>query len=188
MPCFYTAFLLSCCVMGPSCAVFEISTDLWITVWWHFEHSSFWNSLSALLAFLQLEYPDFRNESSTLTLFRIPWSLAFLQIVQNISLHKKWSFRLRISSVNVTKYAADWAVNYYHITLHLGCCSSPRSASGFWEDPIPDIRKPFIPSKKIWKRREECLSHVVWKVDLATLWRNWRSCTLRHCTKNKVFH
>ena len=107
MPCFYTAFLLSCCVMGPSCAVFEISTNLWITVWWHFEHSSFWNSLSALLAFLQLEYPDFRNESFTLTLFRIPWLLAFLQIVQNISLHKKWSFRLRISSVNVTKYAAD---------------------------------------------------------------------------------
>ena len=23
------------------------------------------------------------------------------------------------------------AVNYYHKALHLGCCSSPRSASGF---------------------------------------------------------
>ena len=23
-----------------------------------------------------------------------------------------------------------WAVNYYHKALHLGCCSSPRSASG----------------------------------------------------------
>ena len=24
------------------------------------------------------------------------------------------------------------AVNYYHKALHLGCCSSPRSASGIW--------------------------------------------------------
>ena len=41
-------------------------------------------------------------------------------------LHKKWSFPLRISSVNVTKSV----VSSIYKALHTGCCSSPRSVFG----------------------------------------------------------
>ena len=42
------------------------------------------------------------------------------------------------------------AVNYYHKELHLGCCSSPRSASGLtyrdiWDTEIPVI-EGFLPN------------------------------------------
>ena len=41
-------------------------------------------------------------------------------------------FILREKCLN-TEFCLE-AVNYYHKALHLGCCSSPRSASAFYEN------------------------------------------------------
>ena len=38
------------------------------------------------------------------------------------------------------RWSALWAVNYYHNVLYLGCCSSPRSLSG-WDHKINLVKK-----------------------------------------------
>ena len=54
--------------------------------------------------------------------------------LQSIRASKGGSRTAATSKVEPAKLPA---VNYYHKELHLGCCSSPRSASG--------IRTKFIP-------------------------------------------
>ena len=81
MPCFQTAFLLSCfsAFVETSCVVFGISTSLWNSCVMSFQRFVFLRPSSVLLAFFHLEFPVFTNESSTLTLFNVPSSLAFLK-------------------------------------------------------------------------------------------------------------
>ena len=110
MPYSYTVFLL---FVKAFCVAFEISISLWIAFWWHFEDLYFWNPLTALLAIILLDYPVFTNDFSTLILFSIPWSLAFLQMTQST-----WS-----SSLSYTESFKGFRLKpygFYLVILPLG--------------------------------------------------------------------
>ena len=59
-------------------------------------------------------------------------------------------------------YRRRVAVNYYHKTLHLGCCSSPRSASGFLSSS-EDIKHSATPAASIEPEEPSWfISHSLW--------------------------
>ena len=51
-------------------------------------------------------------ETASATATVVCWLTSSCKSVFSVALHKKWSFPLRISSVNVTKFAGNWY--YWH--------------------------------------------------------------------------
>ena len=51
-------------------------------------------------------------ETASATVTVVCWLTSSCKSVFSVALHKKWSFPLRISSVNVTKFAGNW--HYWH--------------------------------------------------------------------------
>ena len=76
------------------------------------------NFLLEIYHVIRSEYLDFLLPLITLLHCRQSWIFQFIYCLYYI-----WTWKQE------TNAEADLAVNYYHKALHLGCCSSPRSAS-----------------------------------------------------------